>query len=137
MICWSILDRRGSVVMIELPDYHVAKAEVHLLSIQVLLGLTGGQSIQTTSNISLNLDNGVELVATYSPHSRLPSLPLTSTTVTHNLWSNAFVYTNNTSPIYSNILGQLNTNLPQPRKNLSYGTRPFPCINPMDTTTHA
>ena len=96
--------------MIELPSYHVAKAKVHLLSPQVLFGLTGGQSIQTTSNISLNLDNGVELVATYCPCSRLPILPMTFTIVTCNLWSDAFVYTDHTSSVYINILGQLKNN---------------------------
>ena len=50
MIRWSILDSQGSVAMIEMPGYHIATAEVRLLSPQVLLGLSGGQLVQTTSN---------------------------------------------------------------------------------------
>ena len=92
--------------MIELPGYHIAMAEVRLLSPQVLLGLSGGQLIQTTSKVSLTLDNGVELVATYCPCSRLPILPMGSTTITCNLWSDAFVYTDCMSSIYTNIPGQ-------------------------------
>ena len=111
MICWSVLDKHGLVVMIEIPGYHIAKAEVHLHSLQVLLGLSGGQSVQTISNISLNLDNGVELVTTYCSCSQLPILPMSSSTITCNLWSDAFVYADRTSSVYVNVLGQLNTNL--------------------------
>ena len=116
MIRWSILDNQGSVVMIELPGCHIAMAKVRLLSPQVLLGLSGGQLVQTTSKVSLTLDNGVELVATYCPCSRLPILPMGSMTVTCNLWSDAFVYASNTSSIYTNILGQLNNNLSAAQK---------------------
>jgi hypothetical protein len=36
--------------------YHIPKAEVHLLSPQVLLRTIGGQALQTTTNIEISLN---------------------------------------------------------------------------------
>ena len=77
--------------MVELLGYHIPKAEVCLLSPQVLLRTIGGQALQTTMNIEISLDNGIELCAIFCPRSNLPILPLTTKIQGKNkFWDNAF-----------------------------------------------
>jgi hypothetical protein len=45
IIQWSIKDHHGKLVMVELLIYHISKAEVRLLSPQVLLKTIGGQAL--------------------------------------------------------------------------------------------
>ncbi len=78
IIQWLIKDHRGELVMVELLGYHIPKAEVLLLSPQVLLRTIGGQALQTTMNIEISLDNGIKMCAIFCPRSNLPILPLTT-----------------------------------------------------------
>ena len=66
------------------PGYHIPLFEMHFLSPQILLGLTGGESVQTTRDIRIHLANSMELVANYFPHSGLLLLHLTSDIVRKN-----------------------------------------------------
>ena len=63
LIRWKVKDKTGKTVFIELPGYHIPKAEVRLLSPQVLLKAVGGssQGIITPADFVLCLGNGVEL----------------------------------------------------------------------------
>jgi hypothetical protein len=45
IIQWLIKDHRGELVAVELLGYHIPKAEVRLLSPQVLLRTIGGQTL--------------------------------------------------------------------------------------------
>ena len=76
MVRWSVRDVKGDLTTIEVPCYHIPKAEVRLLSPQVLLGLAGGELIQTSADVRLCLSNGLVLIANYCPRSRLPLLHL-------------------------------------------------------------
>jgi hypothetical protein len=119
IIQWSIKDHRRESVTVELLGYHIPKAEVRLLSPQVLLRTIGGQALQTTTNIEITLDNGIELCATFCPRSNLPILSLTTKFQEKNkFWDNAFGYTlSNVSNMHS-ILSQVNTNLSSSQKEL-------------------
>ncbi len=118
-IQWSIKDHRGELVTVELLGYHIPKAEVRLLSPQVLPRTIGGQALQTTTNIEISLDNGIILCAIFCPRSNLPILPLTTKIQGKNtFWDNAFGYTlSNVSDMHS-ILSQKNTNLSSSQKEL-------------------
>ncbi len=107
------------MITVELLGYHIPKAEVHLLSPQVLLKTIGGQALQTTMNIEITLDNGIELCATFCPRSNLPILSLTTKIQGKNkFWDNALGYTlSNVSDTHS-ILSQVNTNLSSSQKEL-------------------
>jgi hypothetical protein len=75
IIQWLIKDHRGELLMVELLGYHIPKAEVHLLSPQVLLRTIGGQALQITINIEITLDNGIELVQHFVPEATFLSCP--------------------------------------------------------------
>ena len=78
LIRWKVKDKTGKTVFIELPGYHIPKAEVRLLSPPVLLKAVGGssQGIITPADFVLCLGNGVELRAQYCPRSNLPLLKI-------------------------------------------------------------
>jgi hypothetical protein len=119
IIQWSIKDHRGELVMVELLGYHIAKAEVHLLSPQVLLRTIGGQALQTTTNIEITLDNGIKLCAKFCPRNNLPILSLTPKIQgKNNFWDNAFGYTLSNVSDTRSILSQVNTNLSSSQKEL-------------------
>jgi hypothetical protein len=119
IIQWSIKYHRGESVTVELLGYHIPKAEVPLLSLQVLLRTIGGQALQITMNIEINLDNGIELCATFCPRSNLPILSLTTKIQgTNKFWDNAFGYTLLNVSDMCSILSQVNTNLSSSQKEL-------------------
>jgi hypothetical protein len=119
IIQWLIKDHRRELVMVELLSYHIPKAEVCLLSPQVLLRTIGGQARQTTTNIEISLDNGIELCAIFCPRSNLPILPLTTKIKGKNkFWDNTFGYTLSNVSDTSSILSQVNTNLSSSQKEL-------------------
>ncbi len=106
--------------MVELLGYHIPKAEVRLLSPQVLIRTIGGQALQTTTNIKITLDDGIKLCATFCPRSNLPILPLT-TKIQGNknkFWDNAFGYTLSNVSDTRSILSQVNANLSSSQKEL-------------------
>ena len=49
MVRWTVRDKDGGLVNLELPGYHIPKAEIRLLSPQVLLTLAGGDFFQNSS----------------------------------------------------------------------------------------
>ena len=49
MVRWTVHDKDDGLVNLELPGYHIPKAEIRLLSPQVLLTLAGGDSFQNSS----------------------------------------------------------------------------------------
>jgi hypothetical protein len=105
--------------MVELLGYHIPKAEVRLLSPQVLLKPIGGQALQTTTNIEISLDNGIKLCAIFCPRSNLLILPLTTKIQEKNkFWDNAFGYTLLNVSDMRSILSQVNTNLSSSQKEL-------------------
>ncbi len=76
IVKWSFRDKDGTSVHIEVPGYHMPKAEVCLLSPQVLLQTIGGHSNQTANGIDISLNNGINISATYCKQSNLPIIPL-------------------------------------------------------------
>jgi hypothetical protein len=121
-----IKDHCGESVTVELLGYHIPKAEVSLLSPQVLLRTIGGQAFQTTTNIEITLDNGIELCATFCPRSNLPILSLTTKIQGKNkFWDNAFGYTLSNVSDTRSILSQVNTNLSSSQKELLLWHQPL------------
>ena len=80
-IRWSICGNDGQLITLELPGYHIPKAEVRLLSPQVLPGLVGGESAQTATDRKIRLGNGITLMEKYCPRSRPSLLDVTNTMV--------------------------------------------------------
>jgi hypothetical protein len=76
IIKWLFSDKDGTSVHIKVPGYHMPKAEVRLLSPQVLLQAIGGHSIQTANGIDISLNNGIKFLAMYCKQSNLPIIPL-------------------------------------------------------------
>ena len=116
-ICLSIKDHNGQTTTLELPGYHIPTAKVCLLSPQVLLQISGGTSIQTTTDMRLNLSTGIKLTANYCPRSRLPMLQWASSHQC-DLWQESFTFDHNPSRVYTNILGKTNTNLSAAQKEV-------------------
>jgi hypothetical protein len=79
IIKWNVINKHGHNVTIDVPGYHVPGADVPLLSPQVLVQLFGGSFLGSPAGIILSLNNDLELEAKYCPRSRLPFLPLQST----------------------------------------------------------
>jgi hypothetical protein len=65
IVYWCMKDANDSPIQVELMGYHMLKAEVRLLSPQVLIKTVGGQSLQTNKGIDIMLDNGINLFAHY------------------------------------------------------------------------
>ena len=120
MVRWSVWDKNGNLTTIEVPCYHIPTAEVRLLSPQVLLGLAGGTSVQTSADLRLCLGNGLIIVATYCPRSRLPVLQLSNSFVRKNFWADAFAYTSSDIRGVSsdNLLHMKNSNLSASQKEV-------------------
>jgi hypothetical protein len=76
IISWSLQDKNGDSVQIELKEYHIPNAEVCLLSPQVLLKTIGGHTLQTVNKIKIALENGINLCTQFCPQSNLPMIPL-------------------------------------------------------------
>ena len=123
IIRWKLKDTSNSSVMVEVKGYHMPHASVRLLSPQVLLQTIGGQSLQTTKGISLTLNNGVKLFATYCPQNNLPLLPLARPDDNDRcFWSHAFGFNANEfhkiNSVRSSLLHNNNTNLSQSQKEV-------------------
>jgi hypothetical protein len=122
IVCWYMKDANDSPIQVELMGYHMQKAEVRLLSPQVLIKTVGGQSLQTNKGIDITLDNGLNLFAHYCPHSNLPLIPLAiPKEERHCFWSTAFGFSASNfkriNAIKSTLLHE-NTNLSQPQKEI-------------------
>jgi hypothetical protein len=79
IIQWSMHDALGTLIQIELLGYHIPKADVWLLSPQVLITTIGGQLLRTDIGIDITLNNIINLFAQYCPQSNLPQSLLCST----------------------------------------------------------
>jgi hypothetical protein len=91
MAGWYMKDVNDSPIQVKLMGYHMPKAEVRLLSHQVLIKTVGGQSLQTNKGIDITLDNGVNLFAHYCLHSNLPLILLAiPKEERHCFWSTKF-----------------------------------------------
>jgi hypothetical protein len=122
IIWWSMHDALGTPIQIELLGYHLPKADVRLLSPQVLITTIGGQSLQTDKEIDTSLNNGINLFAQYCPQSNLPLIPLALYTESSTcFWNAAFGFTANNfkeiNAIKSTLL-PFNTNLSHSQKEL-------------------
>ncbi len=123
IIRWKLKDTSNSSVTVEVKGYHMPHASVRLLSPQVLLQTIGGQSLQTTKGISLTLNNGVKLLATYCPQNNLPLLPLARPDDNNRcFWSHAFGFNANEfhkiNSVRSSLLHNNITNLSQSQKEV-------------------
>jgi hypothetical protein len=123
IISWNMHDVHGSVVKVEVKGYHMPRADIWLLSPQVLISTIGGSSLQTMTGVELKLDNGVTLFAPHCPHSNLPLLPLANTNyIVRCFWSQAFGFNSSEfaaiNDIKSSLLIASNTNLSQPQKEV-------------------
>jgi hypothetical protein len=122
IVCWSVKDANDSPIQVELMGYHMPKADVRLLSPQVLIKTVGGQSLQTNKGINITLDKGVNFFAQYCPHSNLPQVPLAlPNEEPHCFWSTAFGISASDFKRINAIKSTLfreNTNLSQPRKEI-------------------
>jgi hypothetical protein len=123
-------DANDSPIQVVLMGYHMPKAEVRLLSPQVLIKTVGGQSLQPNKGIDIMLDNGVNLFAHYCPHSNLPLIPLAIPKEEHHcFWSTVFSFSasdfkriNAISQRYS----KKTPTFPNPKRKSYYGTNNFP-----------
>jgi hypothetical protein len=96
IIWWSMHDALGTPIKIELLGYHLPKADVRLLSPQVLIKTISGQSLQTDKGIDISLNNRINLFAQYCPQSNLPLIPLALHTESSTcFWNAAFGFTAN------------------------------------------
>ena len=113
LIRWTVRDKNGQNVILELPGYHIPNAKVWLLRPQVLLMTAGGQAIQTTASYRISLDKGIELVAQYCPRSNLPMLSYCNPNKSC-FWRKTFDISQESRlafAIHHNVLFQENTNL--------------------------
>jgi hypothetical protein len=130
IIWWSMHDALGTPIEIELLGYHLPKADVRLLSPQVLITTTGGQLLQTDKGIDISLNNGINLFAQYCPQSNLPLIPL----ALHTEYQYAFgMLPLALQPIISRKSMQSRPHYfhstltyPIPRRNIYFGTNDFP-----------
>jgi hypothetical protein len=76
IVRWSGQDAHGIPIQKELLGYHMPKADVWLLSPQVLMKTISGQLLQTDKEINITHNNGISLFAQYCPQSNLPLIPL-------------------------------------------------------------
>ena len=104
-------DVKGDLTTIEVPCYHIPKAEVRLLSPQVLLGQAGGELIQTSADVCLCLSNDLVLIANYYSRSRLPLLHLSDGFICKSFWADASAYSNSEVRDADNLLQGSNANL--------------------------
>ena len=113
---WTVRDKSGALVHLELPAYHMPKAEVRLLSPQVLLTLAGGESRQTASGVHICLGSGIELAAPICPRSNLPILAFHCHTdsAPRSFWSDAFAFT--ATDVSQSVLDDSNVNLSAAQK---------------------
>jgi hypothetical protein len=112
IIKWNVIDKHGHNVAIDVPGYHIPGADVCLLSPQVLVQCFGGSYLGLLAGIVLLLNNDLELEVKYCPHSRLPFLPLQSTSMQQrSFWTNAFAYTAREDSLYPTLLESSNANL--------------------------
>jgi len=126
LIRWKVKDKTGKTVFIDLPGYHIPKAEVRLLSPQVLLKTVGGssQGIITPADFVLCLGNGVELRAQYCPRSNLPLLKICDDDASDIkcFWTKAFHISNEDTFAFAaaekSVLDSDNANLTAAEKEL-------------------
>ena len=119
MVKWSVTDDNGDVITLELPGYHIPKAEVRLLSPQVLFALVGGGASLDSRGVRLDLPQGT-IAAKYCPRSRLPILPLTQATVAKGFWADAFAYSSSqlTDIAQTKLWSPTNQNLSESQKEM-------------------
>ena len=89
LLPWTIIDCDGKLLMLEVPGFHIPKADVHLLSPQVLLVINGGQLTQTSIQVTMSLDDGSKFHAIYNPSNNLPHLKLALTSKA-TFWNQTF-----------------------------------------------
>jgi hypothetical protein len=122
IISWSLQDKNGDSVQIELKGYHIPNAEVHLLSPQVLLKMIGGHALQTVDKINIALENRINLCTQFCPQSNLPMIPLGLENNSNScFWNEAFGFSvENFHEINAikSLLHQANTNLSASQKEL-------------------
>ena len=98
----------------KLPGYHIPKAEVRLLSPQVIYKLVGGHGRQTGDSYQLRLGDGTRINAPYCPWSNLLIIDLLAPEVRWETWEHAFVYSSSVLTKFSTghcFFGAKNTNL--------------------------
>jgi hypothetical protein len=122
IIWWSMHDALGNPIQIELLGYHLPKADVRLLSPQVLIMTIGGQSLQTDKGIDISLNSGINLFVQYCPQNSLPLIPLALHTESSTcFWNAAFGFTANNFKEINAIKSTFvpfNTNLSHSQKEL-------------------
>ena len=124
IVRWKVRDTNGKIVNLDLPAYHIDKAEVRLLSPQVLLGTVGStaKGVLTTADLILCLGNGVDLRARYCPRSNLPLLDIFDEPPLHrSMWHDAFHITGDAVQAYAlekHVLDESNANLSASQKEL-------------------
>jgi hypothetical protein len=122
IIRWSMHDALGTPNQIEILGYHLPKADVRLLSPQVLITIIGGRLLQTDKEIDISLNNRTNFFAQYCPQSNLPLTPLALHTESSTcFWNAAFGFTTNTFKKINGIKATLlpfNTNLSHSQKEL-------------------
>ena len=119
LIRWTMQDADGQSTTMELPGYHIPKAEVRLLSQQVVYKLVGGQGRQTSSEYQLCLGDGIQINAPYCSRSNLPIISLSAQATRRDTWANAFVYSSSAPTEFASqhrVLGADNTNLSASQK---------------------
>ena len=76
IVRWTMQNAHGYPVDVDLLGYHIPKAEVRLLSPQVLLNTFGGEGIINGTGIDFALSDGNKFSSKYCPRSNLPLIPL-------------------------------------------------------------
>ena len=92
--------------------------EVRILIPQVLLGLAGGELIQTSDDVRLCLSNGLVLIANYCSRSRLLLLHLSDGFIRKSFWADAFAYSNSEAHGADNLLQGSNANISASQKEV-------------------
>ena len=121
MVRWVVKDEQGELVTLELPGYHIPKAEVRLLSPQVLFGLVAGDMCLSRDKVIFGLDSGLNFAASFCPRSRLPVLRLFQGKCNKGFFADAFAFTNqDVTSLADNekLIQSSNTNLSASQKEV-------------------
>ena len=124
IVRWKVRDTSGKIVNLELVAYHIPNTEVRLLSPQVLLQSCPkeAKNVQTTADILLCIDSGVELQALYCPCNNLSLLSISDEAPeSKSFWHDAFHITDNDVFAFAaetNVLDEKNANLTKAEKEL-------------------
>ena len=83
-----------------------------------MIGLAGGKLVQTSADVRLCLSNGLVLIASYGPRSRLPLFHLSDGFLRKIFWADAFAYSNSEVRGADNLLQGSNSNLSASQKEV-------------------